>query len=154
MFFFLMIRRPPRSKRTDTLFPYTTLFRSIGEVANAWLLLAADSEKLSVAADTRDTFERTLVLTQARFERGYAAALDVRQAQTSFDQARSQVAELKTAVAQDSNALALLVGATPVQDDLPQDLGSMPHTLQALPADLDSRVLLGRPDIQIGRAHV
>src|SRR3546814_11206899 len=33
--FFLMIRRPPRSTRTDTLFPYTTLFRSLfdGEVA-------------------------------------------------------------------------------------------------------------------------
>src|SRR3546814_2820296 len=29
--FFLMIRRPPRSTRTDTLFPYTTLFRSEGE---------------------------------------------------------------------------------------------------------------------------
>src|SRR3546814_17820753 len=28
--FFLMIRRPPRSTRTDTLFPYTTLFRSRG----------------------------------------------------------------------------------------------------------------------------
>src|SRR3546814_13944324 len=31
--FFLMIRRPPRSTRTDTLFPYTTLFRSKGKVA-------------------------------------------------------------------------------------------------------------------------
>src|SRR3546814_18812419 len=30
LFFFLMIRRPPRSTRTDTLFPYTTLFRSPG----------------------------------------------------------------------------------------------------------------------------
>src|SRR3546814_20146564 len=30
IFFFLMIRRPPRSTRTDTLFPYTTLFRSPG----------------------------------------------------------------------------------------------------------------------------
>src|SRR3546814_9293871 len=29
IFFFLMIRRPPRSTRTDTLFPYTTLFRSV-----------------------------------------------------------------------------------------------------------------------------
>src|SRR3546814_561702 len=35
LFFFLMIRRPPRSTRTDTLFPYTTLFRSIGEVMGA-----------------------------------------------------------------------------------------------------------------------
>src|SRR3546814_17522690 len=32
--FFLMIRRPPRSTRTDTLFPYTTLFRSVDEL---WL---------------------------------------------------------------------------------------------------------------------
>src|SRR3546814_4606582 len=32
IFFFLMIRRPPRSTRTDTLFPYTTLFRSDREV--------------------------------------------------------------------------------------------------------------------------
>src|SRR3546814_17807182 len=29
LFFFLIIRRPPRSTRTDTLFPYTTLFRSV-----------------------------------------------------------------------------------------------------------------------------
>src|SRR3546814_2484898 len=29
LFFFLMIRRPPRSTRTDTLFPYTTLFRAV-----------------------------------------------------------------------------------------------------------------------------
>src|SRR3546814_1318229 len=33
--FFLMIRRPPRSTRTDTLFPYTTLFRSPDHVAVA-----------------------------------------------------------------------------------------------------------------------
>src|SRR3546814_3368107 len=32
-FFFLMIRRPPRSTRTDTLFPYTTLFRSHPDAA-------------------------------------------------------------------------------------------------------------------------
>src|SRR3546814_19347619 len=34
-FFFLMIRRPPRSTRTDTLFPYTTLFRSAASVSDA-----------------------------------------------------------------------------------------------------------------------
>src|SRR3546814_3895474 len=34
--FFLMIRRPPRSTRTDTLFPYTTLFRSRRTRLHAW----------------------------------------------------------------------------------------------------------------------
>src|SRR3546814_12353520 len=41
--FFLMIRRPPRSTRTDTLFPYTTLFRSIEVVAAAgrtWVVVS------------------------------------------------------------------------------------------------------------------
>src|SRR3546814_2563369 len=38
VFFFLMIRRPPRSTRTYTLFPYTTLFRSASTCAIAWAL--------------------------------------------------------------------------------------------------------------------
>src|SRR3546814_4514583 len=41
VFFFLMIRRPPRSTRTDTLFPYTTLFRSAaGPAADRYRRLA------------------------------------------------------------------------------------------------------------------
>src|SRR3546814_14872912 len=43
-FFFLMIRRPPRSTRTDTLFPYTTLFRSSVEKVP---MLAEGYEKMS-----------------------------------------------------------------------------------------------------------
>src|SRR3546814_13381697 len=45
MCFFLRIRRPPRSTRTDTLFPYTTLFRSTGRrapgtTASTWITIA------------------------------------------------------------------------------------------------------------------
>src|SRR3546814_19945761 len=47
-FFFLIIRRPPRSTRTDTLFPYTTLFRSITERHAAGKALAI---KLLAARD-------------------------------------------------------------------------------------------------------
>src|SRR3546814_12339154 len=53
-FFFLMIRRPPRSTRTDTLFPYTTLFRSpLGEAAEHRqrardILIGIDGEALEV----------------------------------------------------------------------------------------------------------
>src|SRR3546814_7221671 len=42
-FFFLMIRRPPRSTRTDTLFPYTTLFRSVGGITESDVTLAGAS---------------------------------------------------------------------------------------------------------------
>src|SRR3546814_8732751 len=46
-FIFCMVRRPPRSTRTDTLFPYTTLFRSQGRVAVHPLLL----ERQEIGAD-------------------------------------------------------------------------------------------------------
>src|SRR3546814_805399 len=56
MFFFLMIRRPPRSTRTDTLFPYTTLFRSDYQV---WKI---DSRNLTSTRLTTDTARKKLLL--------------------------------------------------------------------------------------------
>src|SRR3546814_12305746 len=49
-FFFLMIRRPPRSTRTDTLFPYTTLFRSRRVVAFRSVAFLDCSEHVGIAA--------------------------------------------------------------------------------------------------------
>src|SRR3546814_15961747 len=43
--FFLMIRRPPRSTRTDTLFPYTTLFRSKNGTGEGFLAVTPDGTK-------------------------------------------------------------------------------------------------------------
>src|SRR3546814_12358905 len=49
-FFFLMIRLPPRSTRTDTLFPYTTLFRSTGHHQVAGILRFANENKIPIVA--------------------------------------------------------------------------------------------------------
>src|SRR3546814_19123802 len=49
-FFFLMIRRPPRSTRTDTLFPYTTLFRSLEDEEAAVDVVAVVVRLLAEAA--------------------------------------------------------------------------------------------------------
>src|SRR3546814_5352466 len=64
-FFFLMIRRPPRSTRTDTLFPYTTLFRSLFRGArarggrNSLLLNAGDDAGADGAAALARSEEHT-----------------------------------------------------------------------------------------------
>src|SRR3546814_962812 len=48
IFFFLMLRRPPRSTRTDTLFPYTTLFRSVLALdAETW----EELDRVAIPAD-------------------------------------------------------------------------------------------------------
>src|SRR3546814_18088076 len=52
MFFFLMIRRPPRSTRTDTLFPYTTLFRSVGD-SSQWFELPGGPVRFAIGAEYR-----------------------------------------------------------------------------------------------------
>src|SRR3546814_1344248 len=44
-----MIRRPPRSTRTDTLFPYTTLFRSVS-FSNKWVRLRVNTVRSAVEA--------------------------------------------------------------------------------------------------------
>src|SRR3546814_12398893 len=54
-FFFLMIRRPPRSTRTDTLFPYTTLFRSARSLADEVTSGALDLDHLP--ADDEDAIK-------------------------------------------------------------------------------------------------
>src|SRR3546814_4729812 len=59
LYFCLMIRRPPRSTRTDTLFPYTTLFRSVAQFD----IVADDLAVVRLAegdADVRERVERTL----------------------------------------------------------------------------------------------
>src|SRR3546814_17001898 len=56
-FFFLMIRRPPRSTRTDTLFPYTTLFRS-DVIDGVSFNNPADGKRLTEGYDWADLSSR------------------------------------------------------------------------------------------------
>src|SRR3546814_11061777 len=57
--FFLMIRRPPRSTRTDTLFPYTTLFRSEQRQLTELLGYQATHDALTGLCNRRE-FERSV----------------------------------------------------------------------------------------------
>jgi multidrug efflux system outer membrane protein len=119
----------------------------IAETANAWLAMAADQERLRIARDLEQAFGKTLELNKARFAKGIASDLEVRQAQTSYDQARSDIAQATTLVAQDQNALNLLAGTTVPAADLPDALPQAGATLENLPANIASDVLLRRPDI-------
>src|SRR3546814_15138069 len=65
-----MIRRPPRSTRTDTLFPYTTLFRSVGEAREAAdapetarirSALAASSDRQKSPGSLADGYARAII---------------------------------------------------------------------------------------------
>ena len=118
----------------------------VAQVAVAWFTLAADRDLLAVAQQTLTTQRASLDLTQARFNGGVASMLDVQQAETTVQQARSDVASFTTNAAQAKNALDLLVGAPVPEARLPQTLRV--DGVSNVQAALSSQVLLTRPDVQ------
>ncbi|MGN7874909.1 AdeC/AdeK/OprM family multidrug efflux complex outer membrane factor [Roseateles sp. 22389] len=125
----------------------STQISLVAEVATAYLTWAADLERLALARETLRSQSDTYTLTQRSFELGSASALTLRQVQTSVDSARVDVARYTGQIAQDRNALALLLGA-PVPGELaPGALGDGPGALPELPAGLPSELMLRRPDL-------
>lgn len=119
----------------------------ISEVANAYLALAADRENLKLAESTLENEQSAYNLVRRRHEVGLAPELDLRQAQTRVEVARGDVARFSALVAQDENALNLLVGAAPVEPDLlPAALSSVTPPPD-ISAGTSSEVLLRRPDV-------
>ena len=119
----------------------------ISQVATDYVSYAADLERLKVARDTVHSDQTSLNLTQARFQGGIASDLDVRQAQSALEQANVGVTTYTTTLAQDINALTLLVGAQVPPDLMPGPLQDDFVTLADLPAGVSSQVLLQRPDV-------
>jgi len=119
----------------------------VGEVATDYLNLRADMARLAITRDTLTSGEASLDLTQHRLTAGVASGLDVAQAQTTVQQARSDQARLTTQIAQDRTALELVVGAPVPDADLPTDTAGEVVVLDRLPAAVSSAVLLTRPDV-------
>ncbi|PLX98374.1 MAG: multidrug transporter [Desulfuromonas sp.] len=119
----------------------------IAQVANGYLTLAADNERLQLARETLANQQDAYDLVKHRFDTGVASALDLNQARTSVEAAKVDKARFTTLVAQDVNGLTLVVGAPLDVTKLPTELSAELSALQGIPAGLPSTVLLERPDI-------
>jgi multidrug efflux system outer membrane protein len=119
----------------------------VSQVATTYLSLAADRERLKLAKDTLVSQQSSYQLVRSRVDAGISSALDLHQAQTSVDTARLDIARFTTQVAQDENALTLVVGSTISSDLLPPSLSETLTALKELTPGLPSDVLLSRPDI-------
>ena len=109
----------------------------VASIADAWLIYAADSSLLTIARETARSAATTVKLTRARLEGGIAPRTELRQAEQIQTQAEADVAQQTTAVAQDINALQLLVG-TPIDPKLlPNSIDQAAPTIARLPAGLD-----------------
>lgn len=119
----------------------------IAETANVWITYAADREMLKLAQETVESAKKSAEIAQSRHESGVTSVLDVYQANTIYQQAKVDVANYTTRVAQDLNALELLAGGTLDKNLLPESFDGSEKWLGEISAGLSSKVLLRRPDV-------
>lgn len=119
----------------------------VADIASAWLNHAADSSLLLIAQETVTSAEKSVRLTRARLEGGIAPRTDLRQAEQILSQAQADLAQQRTARAQNVNALQLLVGSPIAPVLLAGSIDEAFGSIAPVQPGLDSYVLLRRPDV-------
>ena len=125
----------------------STRLTLVADVASAWLDYAADSSLRLIAEQTAASAQKSVNLTRIRLEGGVAPRTDLSQAEQILSQAQADLARQRTAVAQDVNALQLLVGAPIAPKLLAGSIDEAFGKIAPVPTGLDSYVLLRRPDV-------
>jgi outer membrane protein, multidrug efflux system len=119
----------------------------VAEVATAYLTVLTDQTLLDITRETLKSQEESYSLTQKMFTGGTSTELALRQAETTVDTARANLAQYNRQLAQDRDALQLLLGA-PIPDGIDISGGlDRGNTVAELEEGIPSDVLVRRPDI-------
>jgi multidrug efflux system outer membrane protein len=118
----------------------------VSSVANAWIVLAADMDRLKLSQKTLDLQRETFNLIKNRHKTGIASELDMRQAEARMEAARVDTVTFLRSVALDRNLLDMLVGQGKIDGAIPSSLQTAGE-FKKITAGLSSDVLLQRPDI-------
>jgi len=119
----------------------------VSDLASDYFTLLQLDLQLQITHETVGTQTDSVKLTKLRLDRGVATKLDVLQAQQVLDTANAQIPDLERAIAQEENAISMLMG------DYPHDVSrGLPLVEQSLPPDvppgLPSSIIERRPDIR------
>ena len=120
----------------------------IAEVANAYLVYLADQKLLKITEETLSAQQTSYDLISKTFELGVGNKLDVSQAAQLVEVARANQAQYIRQIAQDKNALLLLMGVSSEGNLLENETLDQVRLAEQLPIGLPSDVLLARPDIR------
>jgi multidrug efflux system outer membrane protein len=118
----------------------------VSSIAASYFSLLEFDRELEIAKDSRDTYRQTLDLFTSRFRAGRDSKLGVTRAQAAYDSSSASIASLSRAIAQQENALSVLLGAYPKAIDRGTALTQ--QVTPEIPLGLTTDVLKRRPDIQ------
>jgi multidrug efflux system outer membrane protein len=149
--FFGQLRRANEAGRAELLATedarQTVLLTLVSDVASDYFTLLELDLQLQITHDTVKTQEDSVKLTKLRVDHGVATKLDVLQAQQVLDTANAQIPDLERQVAQEEDAISILLG------NYPQGVSrGRPLVEQKLPPEvppgLPSSLIERRPDIR------
>jgi multidrug efflux system outer membrane protein len=119
----------------------------LSDVATDYFTLLQLDLQLAITRETVKTQTDSVKLTQLRLDHGVATKLDVLQAQQVLDTANAQIPDLERQIAQEEDALSILLGNYP--QDIARGIPLIEQTLPPeVPAGLPSSILERRPDIR------
>jgi len=125
----------------------STQISLVAEVATDYFAVLADQALVKLTRETLQNEVESYELTMAMYERDTTTLLSLRQAESAVEAARASLAQYERQLAQDTHALALVLGQE-IPADLPaaKDMNAE-GLLAAIPAGLPSDLLTHRPDV-------
>lgn len=145
------LRRATEAARAELLATedarQTVILTLVSDIASDYFTLLQLDLQLQITRETVKTQTDSVKLTQLRLDRGVATKLDVLQAQQVLDTANAQIPDLEREIAQEENAISILLGDYP--HDVARGLSLVEQTLPPeVPRGLPSSLIERRPDIR------
>jgi len=149
--FFGRLRRATEASRAELLATedarQTIILTLVSDVASAYFALLQLDLQLQITRETVKTQQDSVKLTNLRVEHGVATRLDVLQAQQVLDSANAQIPDLERRIAQEENAISILLGNYPQAVPRGRPLVEQPLPPE-VPPGLPSSLIERRPDIR------
>ena len=144
------LRRGTEAARADLLSQEegrrSVILTLVTSVASAYVNLGNLDRQLDIARSTAQSRKESYDLFQLRFQGGVISELELSQVKSEYEQALATIPVLEKAIAQQENALTVLLGRNP--GPIPRGKKIDDLVLPAVPAGLPSVLLANRPDIR------
>ncbi len=144
------LRRATEAARADLLSKeesYRAVMLSmVTSVANAYINLRSLDRQLEIAKETLKTRKDSLDIFNLRYNAGVVSLLELNQVKSEYESARASIPQLEKSVAQQENALNLLLGRNPGPVNRGKNIDQI--VIPEVPAGLPSDILVRRPDIR------
>jgi multidrug efflux system outer membrane protein len=143
------IRRSTEAARANFMATEETrrgvMLTLVSDVATAYFQLIELDRELAIARESAETYTDTLDLFRRRYEGGTDTKLSVSRAEAALDGSAATIASLRRQIAQQENALCVLLGTNP--ESIPRGTVLVQQTMPEMPPGLPSDLLERRPDI-------